>query len=92
MIYFSILEMNDEEGEAVINVEGGLVHPDSVIQEFTKIGEAIPVFSSLDGKMSVWATSWENLFLPYANNKGADQPAHPRSLISAFVVRYLRYL
>ena len=25
---------------------------------------------------------------PYANNKGADQPAHPRSLISAFVVRY----
>ena len=25
---------------------------------------------------------------PYANNKGADQPAHPRSLISAFVVRF----
>ena len=24
--------------------------------------------------------------MPYANNKGADQPAHPRSLISAFVV------
>ena len=24
--------------------------------------------------------------LPYANNKGVDQPAHPRSLISAFVV------
>ena len=27
--------------------------------------------------------------MPYANNKGADQPAHPRSLISAFVVRSL---
>ena len=27
--------------------------------------------------------------MPYANNKGADQPAHPRSLISAFVVRCL---
>ena len=27
--------------------------------------------------------------LPYANNKGADQPAHPRSLISASVVRCL---
>ena len=27
--------------------------------------------------------------LSYANNKGADQPAHPRSLISAFVVRCL---
>ena len=25
----------------------------------------------------------------YANNKDADQPAHPRSLISAFVVRCL---
>ena len=25
--------------------------------------------------------------MPYANNKGADQPAHPRSLINAFVVR-----
>ena len=27
--------------------------------------------------------------MPHANNKGADQPAHPRSLISAFVVRCL---
>ena len=25
--------------------------------------------------------------MSYANNRGADQPAHPRSLISAFVVR-----
>ena len=38
---------------------------------------------------SVWATSWENLFLPYAINKGADQPAHLRSLISTFVVRWV---
>ena len=27
--------------------------------------------------------------MPYANNKGTDQPAQPRSLISAFVVRCL---
>ena len=27
--------------------------------------------------------------MSYANNRGADQPAHPRSLISAFVVRCL---
>ena len=26
---------------------------------------------------------------PYANNKGADQPAHPRSLITTFFVRCL---
>ena len=29
------------------------------------------------------------MFMPYVNNKGADQPAHPRSLISVFVVRCL---
>ena len=34
----------------------------------------------------ILAPSWENLFLPYANNKGADQPANPHSLISAIVV------
>ena len=28
-------------------------------------------------------------FMPYANNKGADQPAHLRSLISTFVVHCL---
>ena len=27
--------------------------------------------------------------MPYANNKGANQPTHPRSLISAFVVHCL---
>ena len=27
--------------------------------------------------------------MPYANNKGADQPAHPLSLNSAFIVRCL---
>ena len=27
--------------------------------------------------------------MSYANNKGADQPAHPRSLISAFIFRCL---
>ena len=30
--------------------------------------------------------------MPYANNKGADQPAHPRSLISTFIVRYLELI
>ena len=28
--------------------------------------------------------------MPYANNKGTDQPAHPRSLISTFVVHCLK--
>ena len=38
---------------------------------------------------NIWATSLENLFMPYVTNKGTDQPAHPRSLISAFVVHCL---
>ena len=36
-----------------------------------------------------WTTFWENLFMPYANNKGADQLAHLRSLIGTFVVHCL---
>ena len=31
----------------------------------------------------------QNVSYPYANNKGADQPAHPRILIRTFVVRCL---
>ena len=30
-----------------------------------------------------------NPVLPYANNKDTDQPVHPRSLISVFVIRCL---
>ena len=33
--------------------------------------------------------SWENLFLPYANNNGADQLVQPHSLISALFVHCL---
>ena len=41
-------------------------------------------FSS-SGKFVIRATSRETLIIPYANKKGADQPTHPRSLISAIV-------
>ena len=33
--------------------------------------------------------SWENQFMAYANNKGADQPAYLCSLISAFFIHCL---
>ena len=32
----------------------------------------------------------ENRFQRFSNNTGADQPARPRSLISAFVIRLLK--
>ena len=34
----------------------------------------------------IWAMSWYYLFMPYANNKEADQPAHLHSLIDVFIV------
>ena len=37
----------------------------------------------------IWASMRENLSLGVANNTGADQPAHPRSLISTFVFCFL---
>ena len=37
----------------------------------------------------MWALARENLSLWFENNKGADQSAHPRSLISASVFRIL---
>ena len=33
----------------------------------------------------IWASTREKLLPWFGNNKGADQPAHPRSLISTFV-------
>ena len=33
-----------------------------------------------------WASTRETLTLLLANNKGIDQPAHTRSLVSAFVI------
>ena len=38
---------------------------------------------------SISAASWENMLMPYANNKDTEQSAHLRSLISPFVIRSL---
>ena len=35
----------------------------------------IPINTRISVRHSfIWATSWENLFMPYENNKDADQP------------------
>ena len=39
-----------------------------------------------------WATSWENLLMPYANNKDTAEPAHLRSLITIFIFKPLASL
>ena len=55
----------------------------------------VPVATAADGSYfllfgenGTLASMRENLTL-HANNKGADQPAHERSLISTFVIPYL---
>ena len=52
------------------------------------------ISSPCEPSARVWANKSEPLhektcLIPYANNKGADQPAHQRSLVSAFVGRCL---
>ena len=42
---------------------------------------------SWGGSNIKWATSWQNLFTPYANNKDAHQPTHPCRLISFYGIR-----
>ena len=74
-----------------------LIQKNDRINERTNVAKAIcpdqqHIFGWGQGIIMVgyiWATSWENLFMLYANNNGTDQSAHPRSLISAFIVRCL---
>ena len=40
----------------------------------------------------IWASPRENLSWGVVNNKGADQPAHPCSIDSAFVIRLLEMI
>ena len=40
----------------------------------------------------IWPSMPETLSLGFANNKGTDQSAHSRSLISAFVICFLEYI
>ena len=48
----------------------------------------IPILK-LNIKPLTWVMSLQNLFMPCANNKDADQRAHPRSLKSVFVIHFV---
>ena len=46
------------------------MHPhDSTLIMWLKLWDRLDAVTIL----RIWATSWENLFIPYANNKGGDQ-------------------
>ena len=55
----------------------------------TTIANVMPIHISPEKYHIIQPGHEKTCLIPYANNKGADQPAHPRSLISAFVVRCL---
>ena len=61
------------------------IHQDKLFQEMNytrwKIMEDVFIIMVY----IIWATSWENLFMPNTNNKGADQPAQSDD---TFVVCY----
>ena len=46
--------------------------------------EVVQPGRTLNRPAQIWASSRENLYMPYVNNKGLDQPAHPCSLILLF--------
>ena len=37
----------------------------------------------------IWASTQESLSSGFANNKSANQPVHPCSLINSFVIRFM---
>ena len=49
-----------------------------------EVGEVV----RLNDKKVIWASSRQNCLRGLGNNTGADQPAHPRSLISTFVIHF----
>ena len=65
----------------IFNANGMLFTTFSVIFSFNIFLNDIPIcFRNEPGHEKMCLMS-------YANNKGADQPAHPRSVISVFIVR-----
>ena len=61
-------------------------HKNSVDREDTDQIVAAPqlLLEWMNEATIIWATSSQNLLLPYANNKGADQPSlHIRAVWSA---------
>ena len=46
------------------------------------------IFGNLMSRFIIGPRREKTCLKGFANNTGADQPAHPRSLISAFVIRF----
>ena len=58
------------------------------IKRFEKFLDA-PLMQDSENDFILSASTQENMSSGFVNNKGADQPAHPGRLISAFVICFL---
>ena len=63
--------------------------PHAYSSMYTFIYTLLHYFLNLQTDILIWPGHAKMCLMAYANNKGADQPAHTRSLISTFVVRCL---
>ena len=75
--------MNQRVDVDVIGLEKNLFKAPS---SFTFLQETSPILS----KITLGPRREKTCLRGFVNNTGADQPAHPRSLISAFVIRVLK--
>ena len=67
-----------------------LICPQKYIRSLLTMLIVVSPFSSTNMcVVKIWASSRENMSSGFAIDTGTDQPASPRSLISAFVIRFL---
>ena len=80
-ILSDVLHGKAEKEEDTVSGKYGLYILDGLLLKFEFhdwnlcIAWMVKIISSLLVGNCKWASSWENLFMPYANNKDADQPA-----------------
>ena len=61
----------------------------SIWKEFIFTAKWLAKWDETSNNTPKYVSSWENLILLQAKNKGVDQPAHRHSLVSAFAIRFL---
>ena len=83
--------MNDSQNLMLVPLQQSDQEYQSVLKDFTKTLGRTPTIVKVIGVGNWYEPGHEKMCLmSYANNKGADQHVHPRSLISACCCSLLR--
>ena len=64
------------------------IHFDNVSVNLNSVAAALVYLST--ASVTIGPRREKTCLRGFANNTGADQPAHPRSLINAFAIRFLK--